>query len=94
MNLSENVPKEEAELLLKINRNAPPALQARYDELIAKRIDETLASDEYRELLQLTDQMEGFDVERLHALVELARLRKTSLDDLMNALAITPPACI
>lgn len=94
MNLSESMPKEEAELLLKINRSAPPSLQARYDDLIAKRIDETLTSDEYRELLQLTDQMEGLDVERLHALVELAKLRKTSLDDLMNALEIAPPACI
>lgn len=89
--LAPHVPKNEAELLKKINQGVPLNVQTRYDELAIKREAETLTAPEYDELLQLTDQIEQVDAERLRNLAELARLRKTSLDAIMAELDIKAP---
>jgi hypothetical protein len=81
----------ETELLLRINQGVPAEVESRYSELIARRRAETLTPDEHRELLDLTETMEGRDVDRLEALVELAKLRRTSPRELMDALGIRPP---
>jgi len=81
----------ESELLLQINRGIPPELRERYEALSAKRQAETLNSEEYAELLRLTGQIEQLDAMRLTALAELARLRQTSLAELMQTLGIQPP---
>ena len=81
----------ESELLLQINRGIPPELRERYEVLSAKRQAETLNSEEYAELLRLTGQIEQLDAMRLTALAELARLRQTSLAELMQTLGIQPP---
>jgi len=82
----------ESDLLLKINRGVPQALQKRYDALIAKRQAETLSKKEYDELLRMTSRVEKLDVERMKCLAELARLRKKSLTVLMRELDIKTPA--
>ncbi|MBM4467689.1 MAG: STAS/SEC14 domain-containing protein [Chloroflexi bacterium] len=87
-----SLPQGEAGLLFKINRGLPPAVQKRYDELVAKRRAESLTSDEYDELLRLTDQIENLEARRVEYLAELARLRQTSLTELMEDLGIRPPA--
>ncbi len=87
-----SLPRAESELLLKINKGVSLDLQARYNELIAKRQAETLTPDEYEELLGLTQQVERLDVHRLEHLAELARLRGTSLTALMENLGIRPPS--
>lgn len=78
----------ESELLLKINRGVPEALQKRYNALIAKRQAETLSKKEYDELLRMTNRIERLDVERMKYLAALARLRKKSLTTLMRELGI------
>jgi len=83
--------RRESELLLKINQLVPYNIQKRYDELIAKRQAETLTSAEYQELLHMTEQIERLEVQRLEYLAELAKLRQTSLTELMDALGISPP---
>jgi hypothetical protein len=83
--------KDESELLLKINEGIPSDVQVRYDELIAKRKSETLTSEEYDELLQLTDQVEKLDAKRVEFLKELARIRCTSLTEIMEELHIQTP---
>ncbi|HEY52605.1 MAG TPA: STAS/SEC14 domain-containing protein [Caldilineae bacterium] len=89
------LPRKEAELLLKINQTAPPLdLQARYDELAAKRQAETLTPGEHEELMHLTDQLDELNVHRLEYLAELARLRQTSLSVLMEDLGIEAPAVV
>jgi len=87
-----SLPRAESELLLKINRGAPPDVQKRYGELIAKRRAETLAPDEYNELLRLTEQFEALEARRVESLAELARLRNTTLAALMKDLGIRKPA--
>lgn len=88
-----SLPEREAELLRKINQGLPTALQQRYDELNAKVRANTITSSEHRELLQLVDQIELADAERMQHLIELAQLRALSVDELMNQLGIHhPPA--
>jgi hypothetical protein len=85
-----SLPKAEADLLLKINNAIPTQLQNRYRELISKRKMETLSPEEYTELLDLTDQIEILEAERVKHLVELAQLRNTTLDVVMQQLGIRP----
>jgi len=85
-------PFQESELLARINEGLPTRMADRYQELIGKRRAASLTSEEYAELLSLTDEVEGLDAERIKYLAELARLRKTSLTNLMAELGIqTPP---
>jgi hypothetical protein len=84
----------ESELLLKINRGLPFDLQRRYDELTEKRRAETLTAEEYKELLQLTEQVEKSHVERLEYLCKLADLRQVSLPALMDEFGIQPRAYV
>lgn len=79
----------EADLLRKIDRTVPSALQMRYDELIARWQAELLTEQEYAELVQLTRQMEKLEAERLAHLASLARLRGVSLPALMASLGIS-----
>ena len=81
----------ESALMLRINQAIPADLQRRYDDLIAKRSAATLTPEEYAELLQLTDQVEQLEADRIAALTELASLRQISLTDLMHSLGIQPP---
>ena len=83
------LPRAEADLLLKINRSAPtPEMQERCKVLVVKRQAETLTPDEYEELLRLTEAFEVLNVQRLEALVELARLRGVALPVLLHDLGI------
>jgi hypothetical protein len=87
-----NLPQAEAELLLKINQGIPSDTQKYYDELITKREAETLTPDQHNQLLELTEQIEKLQAQRIEYLAELARLRKTSLTALMENLGIQMPA--
>lgn len=77
-------------LLEKINQRLPEEIQTRYDHLIAKRKAETLTQDEHQELLRLTDHVESQQVERVRYLIELAMLRKTTLQELVKSLGPHP----
>lgn len=79
---------------LKINQGLPDDVQRRFDELVARRQDETLTPDEHQELLHLIDQIEKSDVKRVQYLAELARLRGISLTTLMDQLGIHPPGYV
>jgi hypothetical protein len=82
---------EESELIERINKGLPPEFQKNYDELVAKRQAGTLSADEHRELLRLSNEIERLNAERLEHLAQLARLRQTSLPELMHALGIEAP---
>jgi hypothetical protein len=82
---------EESTLLREINRGIPAELSDRYAILADKRDDETLMDDEYRELLDIADQIEASGVKRLEALVKLADQRQVPLLQLMADLGIQTP---
>ena len=82
------LPQTEAELLLKINQGIPSNIQRDYKELVAKRDDEILTEDEHQQLLQLTEEIEKIQAQRIENLAELSRLRGISLTALMESLGI------
>ncbi len=86
------VPAAETDLLLRINAGLPDDVRRRFDELAAKRRDETLMPEEHAELLRLTDEVERQQADRVAALSELARLRGVSLAAVMARLGIRAPA--
>lgn len=88
---AQNLQKNEAELLNKINQGFPPEIQQRYDSLIARRRSENLTDAEQTELLKLTDHVENLERQRIEYLVELAQLRQMTLNQLMQQLGIQPP---
>lgn len=85
---SENLSAQESELLLKINRGIAAKTQKRFDELVAKRRNETLTPEEHRELLRLTDKIEKADAKRIEILSELARVRGKTFDEIVTELGI------
>ena len=90
--LVHSLSQAEAQLTVKINQGSPPEVHKRYDELIDKRREESLSSNEYDELLRLTDQIENLEARRMEYLSELARYRKVSLTEVMGNMGIHPPA--
>jgi hypothetical protein len=78
----------ETDLLQQINQGLPPTIRPRYEELNAKLHEETITPAEHEELLQLSDQIEQADAERLQHLIALAQLRQVSIDTLMDQIGI------
>jgi predicted glycosyl hydrolase (DUF1957 family) len=80
----------ETDLLTKIKRPLNPTLHQRLSILIQKRDAETLTDDEHQELIQLIHQVEALNVERITHLSALAKLRQTTLSQLIKELELTP----
>lgn len=81
--------RKEAILLKKINKSLPIGQIERFKELNQKRLEETIASEEYTELLILLDKIEKLNVSRLKYLTSLALLRKVTVRELMKQLGIS-----
>jgi hypothetical protein len=88
-----NLTTFESDLLLKINQGISDEMQGRFNELVTKRQGVTLTEPELTELIQLTEQIELLDAERIEHLGELGQLRGRSLSEIMQDLGIQPPAC-
>lgn len=84
------LPQKETDLLEKIYTKLPAATQERYDLLTKKRRAETISAEEYGELLELVHVSEHYNVERLKCIVELAALRKVTVEQLMEQLGLMP----
>jgi len=82
--------EQETELLLKINTGLPEQTWKRYTKLSAKLRGDSISKTEYVELLELIDVTEMDNAERIEYLVELANLRGTTLEALMQSLGIGP----
>lgn len=81
---------KERDLLQIINGGFSPEEQERWDELVVKLEDRTLTRAERKELIRMTEEVEQFAVERLEALIQLAKLRKTTVDNLMDEMGLRP----
>ncbi len=81
----------EASLLREINRGLPAETWRHYGELKEKRRAENLTPAEQAELIALSDRIEEMNVRRMGNVIELARLRQTSVDTLMSDLGIKSP---
>lgn len=86
-----SLPRSESELLLKINEGFSENFKKRYNELIEKRRAEILLQKEHNELLRMTREAEKFEAQRVDYLAQLAKIRKTTLSDLMKSLGLQNP---
>ncbi len=82
--------QNETELLKKINTVAPSVIQKRYNSIIGKKNQEALSELDYQELIELTTYMENLNNKRLENLLELAKLKNISLDEMIEQLQIKP----
>jgi hypothetical protein len=87
--VSARLSSEESKLLKKINTTLSSAKWGRYRILLAKRDAEILTEQEQTELISLSDKIEEANVRRMKAVVELARLRKTTVPALMDTLGLS-----
>ncbi|MEM7535776.1 MAG: hypothetical protein AAF639_26595 [Chloroflexota bacterium] len=85
------ISQEEGELLLKINEGVPDEVRLRFRLLREKMWGEVITQEEHEELIDLTDQIETSDVDRLQNLLKLAQLRNVSLDTVMGQLDLRKP---
>lgn len=86
--------KAEADLLQNINLGLSPEMWEHYHALIAKRRAETLTAEEQATLIEISDQIEQANAHRIQYLIELASLRGTSLEAVMQELGIEAPAYV
>lgn len=80
----------ETELLQRINASLSAIEWERYRALLAKRDAETVNAEEQAELIALSDQIENANVRRMEAVAKLARVRKTTVAELMVTLGLSP----
>ena len=80
--------KKETELFLKINRGLSEVQRQRLHELNDKLEYSTITDEEHAELLSLTDLAEQISVDRLQAIIDLAKLRKVSPAEMMRQLGM------
>ena len=84
----------EAQLLQRINEGQPPEVWRQYRSLLAKRDAGTLTEEERQVLRGLIDRIEVSHARRMKYLGQLADLRGTTLDDVMDALGIPKPTYV
>jgi RNA polymerase sigma-70 factor, ECF subfamily len=80
----------ETDLLQSIRERLPRNIEARYKILARKRDSESLTPAEYEELLDISDQIEQLEVQRLESLVRLAKLREVPFETLIEELGLKP----
>ena len=83
-----SVTRDEAELMLEINRGLSTEKQKRFDELAEKLETGTMNADQQREFLRLTDFIEKQDAARLKLIGRLAEIRQQTFDVVMKSLGI------
>jgi hypothetical protein len=85
-----SVSAAEADLMQKITHCIPPNLQTRFNELVKQRQANTIDDASLQELRDLSNQIELLEADRIQHLAQLAQLRSTSIDDLIQQLHLIP----
>jgi CBS-domain-containing membrane protein len=88
---SHTLTHQEAALLQQINLGIEPETWQRYNALKAKRRAATLTATEHDKLIAISNQIEIANARRIAALSQLATLRRTSLEAVMDQLGIKAP---
>lgn len=80
--------RNEADLLQQVNTGLAAEEWEQYHALIAKRRSETLTLQEQAKLVEISNQIEQANVQRIQSLIELSQLRGRSLEETMQDLGI------
>ena len=87
---SSRLTEQESDLLSQINTGLAEETWLRFDQLVAKRKNESLTSQEHEELMRLTNSIEEDHARRIGLLGKLAMVRNVPLETLMRDLGIGP----
>jgi hypothetical protein len=79
---------KESELILKINTIISLDLCEKYNALYDKFRNKTLTESENQELLKLNDKLEMLNAERLKLIGKLSKLRKQTIEEVIQDLKI------
>lgn len=85
-----NKPSKETVLVKKIRSAYPAKKNKRYKELRTKVESGKISEKEQKELIDLTNQFEALDAQRLQYLLQLAELRGQSLSLVLKEFPATP----
>ncbi len=85
-----NPTKKELQLITKLYKSLDNNTQKRYDDLTKKLNDESISEKEHEELLTLVETTEAHNINWLQTITELAQLRKTSVEKVIQQLGVTP----
>jgi hypothetical protein len=85
---------EQSRLLGEINNGLSQTQWERYYTLVSKRQAAALTDDEFAELTAVSNRIEELNAHRMDRLASLARLRGTTLPELLDQLGIAPPPVI
>lgn len=85
---------EETVLLQQINLGLSQRDWQRYHTLVNKRRKETLCPEEQADLIALSDRIEAANARRMHAVAQLALLRHTSIEAMMQDLGLPEPTYV
>lgn len=86
-----NLSLQETQLLKQINHGITDDQRMRYNFLNEKLHEGNITEDEHKEFLNLVEQIELADAQRIHALIQLAQIRNISVEELMQQLQILRP---
>ncbi|MEL6552270.1 MAG: hypothetical protein AAFQ63_02220 [Cyanobacteria bacterium J06621_11] len=86
--ISYRLSKEESAVIQRINSSFSSIDWPYYQTLIEKRQNEALTAEEQSVLIDLSDQVEAINSERLSAVVDLAELWNTSIDAVIDRLEL------
>lgn len=84
----------ESGLLLIINQGPSSEFRERLNYLVLKRQSLEIEESELTQLIEMTEQVELWNVERIQALIKLGQIRGRSLPEIMQDLGINPPNCL
>ena len=85
------IKEREANLIKKIESfNLSPEKEKIYRQLLRKFRAEKISPEEHKVLIEITDELEGFTVEKLKCLVEITKIRNSTIDEVMKELNIKP----
>ena len=80
----------ETNLIQVVNHSVDTIDWQRYYALMKKREEETLTAEDHKALIAFSDQVEAANVTRLTAVSQLAKLRNTSVKQIMEDLDLRP----
>ena len=84
----------ESGLLLIINQGPSSEFRERLNYLVLKRQSLEIEESELTQLIEMTEQVELWNVERIQALIKLGQIRGRSLPEIMQDLGINPLNCL
>ena len=85
-----SIDHSEQKLMQKIHQSIPQPLQQQITVLLRKREAENLTLEEHQEFIQLTQQIETLNVDRITHLAALAKLRNQPLKQIIQDLNLRP----